>query len=259
MTASFSPEPPASPASDGTGAFDPEDRRRLDRTVARAREALRARPGALFPPALREGRAGRLLAERCRFAHHALLLFPSTAEAALASFTAAGLDPVRPVPSVVVKARLAARYGLDPGRCEVWVTRLRLRAEEADEAEEASPAVEAFLFPRSCPSLDARLVRDERRLGLEDHTALSVAEPTEQVLAELLDALTGAGLCWEGGGFNPHEGPYGSTVLYFAGTERGALLRWELSCPGDFRALLSRHPVDDEAVARVYAAAARAR
>ncbi|GAA2097528.1 hypothetical protein GCM10009801_67980 [Streptomyces albiaxialis] len=251
---------PASRAPGGPGAFEPEDRRRLARAVDRAREALARPPEALLPAALRGGRAGRVLVGRCGFAHHALLLFPSTARAALAAFAEAGLDPARPVPSVVVKERLAARYGLEPGRCEVWVTRLLLTGPDAARGR---PAVEAFLFPRSCAALDARIVREERRRGLEDHTAFSVAGPDERMLEALLDALDGSALCWEGGGYNPHEGPYGSTVLYFVGTEGGteggALRRWELSCPGDFRAVTERHPVDAGAVARAYAASARPR
>lgn len=69
-----------------------------------------------------------------------------------------------------------------------------------------------------------------------------------------------AGLVFEGGGHNRHEGWGGSTVLYFVGATGGSrrpgerrVRRVELCCAGDFSAILDRHSVDRRAVADAYA------
>ncbi|WP_372404969.1 hypothetical protein [Streptomyces luteireticuli] len=240
------------PVADGP-AFDAEDARRLASVVTRARHALVGAPP--LPTTAHDGPSARLVAGNCAFAHCALLLFPSRLGAAMEHLTHQGLVPSAPVPSVVVRRRLGDRYGVPAADCDVWITRLHLTAGDRGNA---LPAVEVFLFPRTAPALDHRIVESERLRRFEDHTALQVHRPTRTLMEELFDAWCGdGGLLWEGGGYSPHEGQDGSTVLYFV-RDRGpdpapaALERWELNCPGDFRTFLADRPVDTAAVARAY-------
>lgn len=239
-------------------AFDAEDDRRLASVVARARHALDSGPPS--PTTGPDGPPGGLVTGNCVFAHCALLLFPSELGAAVEHLAHQGLAPSPPVPSVVVKRRLGDRYGVPHADCDVWITRLHLTAGNGGGT---MPAVEVFLFPRTAPALHRRIVERERLRGFEDHTALQVCRPTLGLMEELYDTWCGdGGLLWEGGGYSPHEGSGGSTVLYFvrdrfphdAGTGPVpiALERWELNCPGDFRPFLADRPVDTAAVARAY-------
>jgi hypothetical protein len=233
----------------GTDVFDVVDLRRLSQTVEHAEHD----PELLLPAGIRNGPPTRLVAGNCDFAHCAVLLFPSELDAAITCLTAGGLAPHPPVPSVVVKRRLMARYQLAGANCDVWVTRLHPGA-----GERPGPTVEVFLFPRTSTALDELIVAQERRFGFENHVAFQVRCPTVPLLHTLFEELCGGGgLLWEGGGHNPHEGGSGSTVLYFVrdpapGAVRSGFERWELHCPGDFREFLADRPVDSQAVARAY-------
>ncbi|MDG4533843.1 hypothetical protein [Streptomyces sp. AV19] len=251
MSSPLPDSPPGNtPGPPNAGAFDAEDARRLASAVARARTALGSGPPLPSGP---PPPSGRLTAGNCDFAHCGLLLFPSGLDAAVRHLTNQGLAPSPPVPSVVVRRRLGDRYGVAAADCEVWITRLHLTAEGRTDA---APAVEVFLFPRTAPALDRRIVERERLRGFENHTALQVRRPTRPLVEELFDAWCGdGGLLWEGGGYSPHEGRGGSTVLYFVRDQEprpAALERWELNCPGDFRPFLADRPVDTAAVARAY-------
>lgn len=233
-------------------SFDPDDRRRLRRAMAQASETAGASVADLLPQAGPLGDAA--LRAGCTFAHRAVLLFPTTVGAALSDFTSLGLAPLAPVPSVLVRHRLCARYGLDPDSCDVSVTRLRT------PSSGALHNLEVFLFPMTAGALSPRLVDAERELGFEDHLAFEVATPDIPTLDQLVSIFRNdAGLVFEGGGHNPHEGSTGSTVLYFVG-RRSAMgsnggprfERFELYCKGDFSTIIDRHPVDDHAVAEIY-------
>ncbi|MEV5750414.1 methyltransferase [Actinoallomurus sp. NPDC052308] len=66
---------------------------------------------------------------------------------------------------------------------------------------------------------------DERRADNETHFALHVSE--SDVTERLWELLTGpGGMTPDGGGFNPHEGPAGRTVLYFRTEGRGRPQGW---------------------------------
>lgn len=220
-----------------TSPFDPEDLHRLALAAAGAREAAAVDVAGLLPAVGQP--AVETLRRSCRFAHRAVLLFPSGLDAALDHFADLGLDPVAPVPSVLVRRRLCDRYGLAHDACDVTVTRLR------SSTRAGNHDLEVFLFPRTAPALHPSIVEAERRFGFEDHLALEDADPDEAVLGRLLGVLgRDAGLAFEGGGHNPHEGTTGTTVLYFAGRAGGSgLRRFELSCRGDFSALVGRQRV----------------
>ncbi|MGW3009099.1 hypothetical protein ACWC9R_09700 [Streptomyces sp. NPDC001219] len=238
----------------GDSAFSGADVRRLDEAIREARLASAASAPALLEPVVAGGEAGSLTERHCVFDHCAVLLFPRTLAAGLRSLERRGLAPLPTVPSTVVRRRLSARHGLDPAGCPVHITRLRL--ELPDGRRHA--AVEVFLFPRDGAAFDRRVAETEASHDFERHTAFVVPRPDPPLLERLVTAWrTEAGLLWEGGGHNPHEGgPQGTTVMYFV-RDHGwpaPRRRFELHCAGDLRAFTARIPRETEAVARAYAA-----
>ncbi|MFI7502379.1 hypothetical protein ACIBVL_28630 [Streptomyces sp. NPDC049687] len=253
--------------TDGGGAFSGTDLRRLDATIRDARSASTATASALLAPVVPHGDAVSLTDLNCVFDHCAVLLFPTTLKAGLRHLERAGLAPLPPVPSTVVRNRLSARHGLDPELCRIHITRLRLDLPDGRR----HPAVEVFLFPHDSRAFDERpgehlgqrVEESEIENGFENHTAFVVGRPSAPLLGELVTAWrTEAGLLWEGGGHNPHEGgPHGSTVLYFVRDhERPAeRRRFELHCAGDLRDVTAALPRQDDAVRRAYEAWPRIR
>ncbi|MEU3412710.1 MULTISPECIES: hypothetical protein [unclassified Streptomyces] len=242
----------ADPAADG--AFRAADLRRLDEAIRDARHASTAPASELLAPLRPDGTAAALTERECTFDHCAVLLFPVTLEAGLRHLEERGLAPLPTVPSTVVRARLGARHRLDPARCEVHITRLRLRLPDGRR----HAAVEVFLFPRDSEGFDERVAAAESAYGFENHTAFVVDRPSAPLLGRLVTAWhTEAGLLWEGGGHNPHEGgPQGSTVTYFVRDHRrpARRRRFELHCAGDLRAAVAGLPRPAEAVRRAYEA-----
>lgn len=243
LTSSFHSPRPAAAA---TTPFDAADVRRLE-GVAQFADRLAAADLAGLYPAAASALAGAFPADACVFAHCAVLLFPETLDGALRHFAARGLHPQPPIPSVLVRRRLCERYGLDTAACDVSVTRVR-----TSPMSTTGHRLEVFLFPKNAAALDARIVEQERALGFENHVAFDIAQPDEQRLEGLIALLQQeAGLVWEGGGHNPYEGAGGSTMFYFVGRRFDRL---ELHCQGDFSAVVDRHPVRTEDVAKAYAA-----
>ncbi|MFB6893581.1 hypothetical protein ACFCX4_30170 [Kitasatospora sp. NPDC056327] len=234
-------------------AFSGTDLRQLDEAVRDARLASTAAAATLLAPVEAGGEATALTERNCLFDHCGVLLFPRTVGAGLRYLERRGLAPLPTVPSTVVRRRLGERYGLDPADCEVHITRLRMNLPDGRR----HAAVEVFLFPRDSPGFDRRIAESEAAHGFEQHTAFVVGRPGEPLLAGLVSAWrTEAGLLWEGGGHNPHEGgPDGSTVMYFV-REHGRPARrrrFELHCPGDLGDFMDRIPQETEAVRRAYA------
>lgn len=236
------------------GAFSGTDLRRLDETIRDARFASTAPASTLLAPVPPHGTAVSLAERHCVFDHCAVLLFPTTLAAGLHDLERAGLAPLPTVPSTVVRGRLSDRHGLDPARCEVHITRLRLDLPDGRR----HPAVEVFLFPRDSQAFDTRIEESEAAHGFENHTAFVVPHPDGPLLRKLVTAWrTEAGLLREGGGHNPREGgPDGSTVLYFVRdpARPADRRRFELHCAGDLRAVTAALPRQDDAVRRAYAA-----
>ncbi|MCK2218780.1 acetylserotonin O-methyltransferase [Actinomadura sp. ATCC 31491] len=149
-----------------------------------------------------------------RFDHAGLLVFPRSAEAALA-----GLPVVRRLPSVIVKERLARRYGL--AGPEVTIAHLDAGG---------GRTLELFLAT-GCPP---EVAGDERLHERETHLAYEAPAASLGVL----EALRADGCLPDGGGFNPGEGPSGRSVFYFR--RRGGD-RLEIVAAGQARAELARH------------------
>ncbi|WP_030684507.1 hypothetical protein [Streptomyces sp. NRRL B-1347] len=239
--------------SAGAGAFTETDLHRLEEVIRDARFASTAPASALVAPLAPHGTAAALTERECVFDHCAVLLFPRTLAAGLRHLEARGLAPSPTVPSTVVRARLAERHGLDPADCEVHITRLRLHLPDGRR----HAAVEVFLFPRDSGAFDERIAATEAACGFENHTAFVLARPSSPLLSRLVTTWrTEAGLLWEGGGHNPHEGgPHGSTVTYFVRNHHcPGQRRFELHCAGDLRAATAGLPRPADAVRRVYAA-----
>ncbi|KQX56215.1 hypothetical protein ASE09_26430 [Streptomyces sp. Root66D1] len=236
------------------GAFSTTDLHRLDEAIRDARFAAAAPASVLLSPLAPHGEAAALTERECVFDHCAVLLFPTTLAEGLRHLRERGLAPLPTVPSTVVRGRLAERHGLDPAQCEIHITRLRL--ELPDGRRHA--AVEVFLFPRDSAAFGERIEAVETTAGFENHTAYVVGRPSAPVLRRLVTAWQDeAGLLWEGGGHNPHEGgPAGSTVLYFVRDERHPALRrrFELHCAGDQREATADLPRSAQAVRRAYRA-----
>ncbi|MGI5230672.1 methyltransferase [Actinoallomurus sp. CA-142502] len=93
------------------------------------------------------------------------------------------------------------------------------------------------------------MLNDERRADHQTHFALAVVTSEPHNTERLWELLTGpAGMTPDGGGFNPHEGPAGRTVLYFrtGGTVKGWPRRLELLVDGHDE-LLATHLRSTEA------------
>ncbi|MFC5183077.1 class I adenylate-forming enzyme family protein [Actinomadura harenae] len=197
-------------------------------------EALRA----VLPPGTRHTAVDDVLARDLELDHGALLLFPTAVDAAVAELAARGMTVSDPIPSTVVRDRLAARYGRPPQDLAVTIV-------QAAPAEDAHRSLELFLLPTG-PGDDA-IRADEQAGRHEAHLAFRVAAPAGHRLDAVYAALAGAaGLTADGGGFNPHHGRTGRTVLYFRGPGRlprpfAWPRRLEIIAEGHHPDLLRRH------------------
>ncbi|MFE0463145.1 methyltransferase [Kitasatospora sp. NPDC058965] len=148
-------------------------------------------------------------ATHCRFSHAAVLVFPPSLAALHAGLRDRGLDVGEFTPSVVVRARLAARYRRPAAELEVGILRAPVRAGDRDDCE-----VEIFALAVPPGSELVAIAEAERVAEHEAHLAFEVRDPDPVVLgglrALLLDPATG--LVADGGGYTAHED---ATVLYF--------------------------------------------
>jgi SAM-dependent methyltransferase len=183
------------------GVLDEVDAQRVRRMVGITREG-------------REGPYG------LRFDHVGILIFPRSVEEALAGLAAEGLSVVRTLPSVVVRQRLALRYGLE--QPEVLIANLDVGA---------GRRVELFLAT-GCPG---HVADDERIRELETHLAFTTT--TDRL--GVLEALRADGFLPDGGGYNPAEGDQGCSVFYFRDGPDGE--RLEVTVAGQASGELSRH------------------
>lgn len=234
------------------GVFSESDLQQLADAIQATQLAATAPTASLLGFAAADGEAGRLTARTCVFDHCAALLFPPTLAAGMAQLERLGLDPLPLTPSTVVRRRLSERYGLTPDDCQVGITRVRVATPDAGRRA----TIELFLFPRDSRGFDQRIERAEAATGFERHLAFKVPNPDAARLSALIDAWRAeAGLLWEGGGHNPHEGgPEGSTVLYFVRDHAHPVLgrRFELHCAGDFGTFTDRMPAAANVVADIY-------
>lgn len=182
--------------------------------------------------------ARELVARHTRFDHGAVLIFPECPEQASAALAEHGLTAAAPVPSVVVRDRLAKRYHLPIEELPVMITRAQSR-------ELKDRALELFLLSSRTPRLRT-VIRSERLHHNETHLAFRVLDPQERSLGRIRHVLMGEiGFTADGGGFNPHQGTSGCTVLYFHGDTRLTPYRRpqriEIIADGHYPRVLRRH------------------
>ncbi|MFD4441221.1 methyltransferase [Nocardia sp. NPDC058519] len=177
------------------------------------------------------------IAEHCRFAHAAVLVFPSELSAVAATLETFDLVASANQPSTVVRGRLALRHGLSEDRLPVQILRARVGAADGTLCE-----IEVFVLVDAPP----KVVAAERATAAEAHLALDTGPVDDLTLTGLRALFTGAGkLRADGGGYSPHED---STVLYFAciGTRTCSYRRLELRVPGHRPHVLSTHLDESE-------------
>ncbi|QDY79472.1 methyltransferase [Streptomyces qinzhouensis] len=180
----------------------------------------------------------RALEDRCHFSHAALLVFPPDPETLHTELAACGLavDPAAaPVPSVVVRDRLAARHRRDPAGLDVRILRPSVPGPGAGHR-----TVEVFALTVPPGSALTETAEHERAHEHEAHLAFEVAHPDPLVLRGMCGILTRHGAVPDGGGYNPHED---GTVFYFTAPDhaKAGYRRVELSAPGDHREVLAAH------------------
>ncbi|MFJ7987620.1 methyltransferase [Streptomyces sp. NPDC096351] len=180
----------------------------------------------------------RATAERCRFAHAALLVSPPNDRVLRAELAAAGLSPDGEArPSVVVRERLAARHALDAGELDVRIVRPAVHGPGGERR-----AVEVFVLTDPAGTV-AAIAAEERTADREAHLAFDVEQPDPLVLRGLRAGFLRHGATPDGGGYNPHED---GTVFYFAAPEetKTPYRRVELYARGDHRDVLAEHLVE---------------
>ncbi|MFB7469988.1 methyltransferase [Kitasatospora sp. NPDC056184] len=178
----------------------------------------------------------RTLTRHLRFVHAALLVFPPTADALCADLAACGLAAdTPPLPSTVVRDRLAARHRREAAALDVTIRR------PAVPGTGPTPrTVEVFALTVP-PGSELRALADhERAHRHEAHLAFEVRDPEPLLLRGLCGLLAEYGATPDGGGHNPHED---GTVLYFTApaASRAGYRRLELYAPGDHRDTLAAH------------------
>ncbi|MFJ9564963.1 methyltransferase [Streptomyces fuscichromogenes] len=160
--------------------------------------------------------------------HTAVLVFPASLDGLRDELRDAGLDPGPVAPSVVVRGRLARRYGAAVGDSPVGIVHVPV----------AGRSVEIFALPVPPGSPLEAVAADERATEHESHHAFAVTAPGRVIPAGLRTLLTErGGAVPDGGGYNNHENV---TVLYFRTARH---LRFELRLPG------RQEPLPDPALA----------
>lgn len=218
-----------------TTALAPDDVRRLRATAEFVREQETSVLLSRVLPGL-DGPELRAVADRCRFAHAALLVFPADHAGLRAALAACGLpDDTAAQPSVVVRDRLAARHALAPADLDVRILRPAAHSPSGEPR-----AVEVFALAVPPGSALSALAAQERALDHEAHLAFDVEQPDPLLLRGLRASLARHGAVADGGGYNPHED---GTVFYFAtpAETKTDYRRMELYASGDHRDVLAEH------------------
>ncbi|MFC1405469.1 MULTISPECIES: methyltransferase [Streptacidiphilus] len=213
----------------------PTDAGRLRATVDFVREQDTAALLWLLLPGL-DAVELRALADRCRFSHAALLVFPPDPAALRADLAGCGLAPdTAPCPSVVVRDRLAARHGRDAAGLDVQILRPPVLGPGGEQR-----TVEVFALAVPPGSDLTGVAEHERARQHEAHLAFEVDRPDPLLLRGLRALLGRHGAVADGGGYNPHED---GTVFYFAAPadSKAGYRRVELYAPGDHRDVLAGH------------------
>lgn len=167
----------------------------------------------------------------CELDHHAVLVFPDDPDDVVEFLAGQGVAVAVPVPSVVVRERLASRYGREAEHLDVSIVFGSVAATTGAER-----GIEVFCVPRG--QAGSVMIETERQQRNEFHVALAVDDA--QAMSTVRSALVGRfGLTPDGGGHNPFHSAKtgGRSVLYFS-SPRGRL---ELTCAGDAPDVVAEH------------------
>ncbi|ATL33042.1 methyltransferase [Streptomyces formicae] len=221
----------------------PADLALIDEAVEHVRTARTGDVVRRLMPGLAAAERAALV-RHCALTHAAVLVSAPSVETLCATLRDRGLDAGKAVPSVIVRRRLAERYGRTPEGLRVDIVRVPVPGPVSVPAvAPAERAVEIFVLEAPPGAgLDAVAVR-ERAARHESHLALEVTEPDDVIMAGLRTTLVERGaMVPDGGGYNARED---ATALYFrtgtgASTASGAE-RLELHARGDHRQALTAH------------------
>ncbi|MFD9127395.1 methyltransferase [Kitasatospora sp. NPDC059571] len=213
---------------------DPSDLDRVERAAefVRSHDTEGALAGLLPGLTARERSA---LAAHASFTHAAVLVFPPSLAGLREELRERGLDVGAVTPSVVVRDRLARRYGRPAASLEVGILRAPVTAADGTPCE-----IEIFALAVPPGSGLEAVAAGERRHDHEAHLALEVTAPDQVILAGLRSTLLAAGRTTaDGGGYNAHED---ATVLYFRAEDAAdGPGRLELRAAGRHPGVLAAH------------------
>jgi hypothetical protein len=174
------------------------------------------------------------IAAECSFDHGAALVFPGDITDVIRFFHERGINVAGPVQSVVVRERIARRYGLAEDELDVSILQASIGL-----GSSMCGGVEVFCLPRK--QATRGMIERERRENNESHFAIKVDRPDSAQLSALRSNLVGHfSMRPDGGGYNPFDGigTGGRSVLYFAAPGGDRL---ELLCPGNFSEVVTMH------------------
>lgn len=223
----------------GRPAIDPADLA----MVAEATELIRSADltdvlTELLPAVASAERAD--LAAHCTLIHAAVAVFTRSPDRLPEALRSWGLPVGEPAPSVVVRQRLAERYGLDPARLEVDILRAPVAAADGSARE-----LEIFAVAVPAGSGLDRVAERERAEANEAHLALRVTRPDGVVLHGLRALLVDRGSCCPtAAATTPTRTAPSSTSAEarpVRGGERGRRRRLELHARGCHPAVLAAH------------------
>jgi hypothetical protein len=151
------------------------------------------------------------IAARCRFSHAAVLIFPRDMTELSAALADRGLSAGPATPSVVVRARLAARYGRPADQLDVRIVRASVSSADGHPC-----TIEIFALLPAPGTSTIDISAAERNAGHEQHLALDIETGDPVELTGLRTLLLRQGLMHsDGGGYNNHEN---TSILYFHAT-----------------------------------------
>ncbi|MCX4098078.1 methyltransferase [Nocardia sp. alder85J] len=214
--------------------LDPADLTQVDAAVRFIGSHDSTRVLAAMVPDLTDGQRAAVAAH-CRLAHAAVLVFPPDLDALDEALATHDITAGPPVPSVVVRQRLATRHGLPADTLALSIVHAAVPAGDGTPCE-----IEIFALVDAPEEVAAA----ERAATHEAHVALATGPVDSVTLTGLRALLTGPGrLRSDGGGYNEHQD---STVLYFAGTGpvRPQYRRLELFVAGHHPEVLDTHLAD---------------
>ena len=213
----------------------PADEARLDDAIAFLRQTDTTALLAEIVPELSSEDLAEIV-KTCELRHAAVLVFPENSGEIDDALARRGLTAEEPKPSVVVKARLAARYRQSLSELDVQIRRVPVPLEGRRPL-----MIELFTLTVAPGSPLTAIADGERERNDEAHVALAIGQPDRMAISAMRSILSDHG--WmrpDDGGYNRREG---NTVLYFrdASARNHFVRRVELLTSGYYPAIIDAH------------------